>query len=268
MPVAAFGRVPDLAAWRDVADGTGLPVIVDGAAAFDGLRGAPVPVTVSLHATKSVAAGEGGYIASEDHAFIEQVRALSAFGFSGSRISRDAGHQRQDVRVRRRRRAREPGRLAGRPRPLRLDRPAAEGGAGADAPRSRSSPAGARNGFPASASCGRRTGPPRRDGQGDGGDERRDPRLVGRRLPSPAGFRRVARERRYRSPTAWRPRHLDCPISSTSMKTLRANRRCGSEGDAWAKLYWSFRRHAGRARYRDRAKSCGLRVDRRLFAGA
>ena len=87
MPVAAFGHVPDLVAWRDLADGTGLPVIVDGAAAFDGLHGAPVPVTVSLHATKTVAAGEGGYVASEDHAFIERVRALSAFGFAGSRIS-------------------------------------------------------------------------------------------------------------------------------------------------------------------------------------
>jgi dTDP-4-amino-4,6-dideoxygalactose transaminase len=87
MPVAAFGRVPDLNAWRDVADGTGLPVIVDGAAAFDAMRSAPVPVTVSLHATKSVAAGEGGYVASEDHEFIEKVRALAAFGFSGSRIS-------------------------------------------------------------------------------------------------------------------------------------------------------------------------------------
>ncbi len=91
MPVAAFGRTPDLAAWRDVADGTRLPVIVDGAAAFDGLRGAPVPVTVSLHATKSVAAGEGGYVACDDHAFIDRVRALAAFGFSGSRISQTPG---------------------------------------------------------------------------------------------------------------------------------------------------------------------------------
>src|SRR6202040_4256517 len=87
MPVAAFGRMPDLARWRELADGTGLPVIVDGAAAFDALRSAPVPVTVSLHATKSVAAGEGGYVACEDHAFIEKVRALAAFGFAGSRIS-------------------------------------------------------------------------------------------------------------------------------------------------------------------------------------
>jgi dTDP-4-amino-4,6-dideoxygalactose transaminase len=91
MPVAAFGRVPDLNAWRDVADGTGLPVIVDGAAAFDALRSAPVPVTVSLHATKSVAAGEGGYVACEDHGFIQKVRALAAFGFCGSRISQMPG---------------------------------------------------------------------------------------------------------------------------------------------------------------------------------
>src|ERR1700722_6111797 len=44
MPVAAFGRVPDLGLWRQMADGTGLPVIVDCAAAFDGLASAPVPV--------------------------------------------------------------------------------------------------------------------------------------------------------------------------------------------------------------------------------
>ncbi|HLY79887.1 MAG TPA: aminotransferase class I/II-fold pyridoxal phosphate-dependent enzyme [Caulobacteraceae bacterium] len=87
MPVAAFGRVPDLAAWRELADATGLPVIVDGAAAFDALRSAPVPVTVSLHATKGVAAGEGGYVACEDPGFVEKVRALAAFGFHGSRIS-------------------------------------------------------------------------------------------------------------------------------------------------------------------------------------
>jgi dTDP-4-amino-4,6-dideoxygalactose transaminase len=88
MPVAAFGRMPDLAAWRDVADATGLPVIVDGAAAFDALERAPVPVTVSLHATKTVAAGEGGLVASDDHDFIDRVRALTAFGFQGDRLSR------------------------------------------------------------------------------------------------------------------------------------------------------------------------------------
>jgi dTDP-4-amino-4,6-dideoxygalactose transaminase len=88
MPVAAFGRMPDLAAWRDVADESGVPVIVDGAAGFDALAWAPVPVTVSLHATKTVAAGEGGYVASEDADFIARVRSLSAFGFAGDRTAR------------------------------------------------------------------------------------------------------------------------------------------------------------------------------------
>jgi dTDP-4-amino-4,6-dideoxygalactose transaminase len=88
LPVAAFGRAPDLARWRQVADGTGLPVIVDGAAAFDALDCAPVPVTVSLHATKTVGAGEGGYVASEDADFIARLRALAAFGFCGDRTAR------------------------------------------------------------------------------------------------------------------------------------------------------------------------------------
>ena len=88
MPVAAFGRMPDLSAWRDLADGTRLPVVVDGAAAFDALESAPVPVTVSLHATKTVAAGEGGLVASDDPDFIDRIRALTAFGFYGDRIAR------------------------------------------------------------------------------------------------------------------------------------------------------------------------------------
>jgi dTDP-4-amino-4,6-dideoxygalactose transaminase len=91
VPVAAFGRVPDLARWRDFADGTGLPVVVDGAAAFDGLASAPVPVTVSLHATKTCAAGEGGYVASDNADFLERVKGLAAFGFHGERIARHAG---------------------------------------------------------------------------------------------------------------------------------------------------------------------------------
>lgn len=88
IPVAAFGQLPELGRWREVAAATGLPVIVDGAAAFDSLASAPVPVTVSLHATKAVATGEGGYVASEDDAFIRRVRSLSAFGFAGDRTAR------------------------------------------------------------------------------------------------------------------------------------------------------------------------------------
>lgn len=87
VPVAAFGRLPDLHAWARFTRETGVPVVVDGAAAFDALTEAPVPVTVSLHATKSVSTGEGGFVASEDGALIDRVRELSAFGFRGDRIS-------------------------------------------------------------------------------------------------------------------------------------------------------------------------------------
>ncbi len=88
VPVAAFGRMPDLDAWAKVARHTGVPVVVDGAAAFDALNRAPVPVTVSLHATKSVSTGEGGFIASDDADFIARFKALTTFGFEGDRYSR------------------------------------------------------------------------------------------------------------------------------------------------------------------------------------
>jgi dTDP-4-amino-4,6-dideoxygalactose transaminase len=87
MPVAAFGRMPDLEAWREVAHAARLPVIVDAAAAFDALTRAPVPVVVSLHATKTVATGEGGFVASEDADFLRKVRQLSSFGFDGRRVA-------------------------------------------------------------------------------------------------------------------------------------------------------------------------------------
>jgi dTDP-4-amino-4,6-dideoxygalactose transaminase len=91
VPVAAFGRLPDLDAWASLSRRTGLPVVVDAAAAFDALDHAPVPVTVSLHATKSVSTGEGGYVASQDAALIARVRALSVFGFQGDRVSSMTG---------------------------------------------------------------------------------------------------------------------------------------------------------------------------------
>lgn len=87
VPVSAFGALPDLHAWAKVAKQTGVPVLVDAAAAFDSLTAAPVPVTVSLHATKLVSTGEGGFVASEDEGLIARVRELTVFGFRGDRQS-------------------------------------------------------------------------------------------------------------------------------------------------------------------------------------
>lgn len=84
-PVAAFGRMPDLLAWAAFREETGVPVVLDAAAAFDALVDAPVPIAVSLHATKVLGVGEGGYLASEDAGLIDRVRQLTSFGFRGTR---------------------------------------------------------------------------------------------------------------------------------------------------------------------------------------
>jgi dTDP-4-amino-4,6-dideoxygalactose transaminase len=87
MVVAPFGAVPDLEAWLAFRADTGIPVIVDAAAAFDQARAAPLPVVVSLHATKVLGVGEGGFVATEDAALAADVRRLTTFGFRGSRQS-------------------------------------------------------------------------------------------------------------------------------------------------------------------------------------
>lgn len=87
IPVSAYGTVPDLAAWARFREETGLPVIADCAAAFDACRTAEVPVMVSLHATKALGVGEGGFIASTDAALIQRIRETTSYGFRGSRES-------------------------------------------------------------------------------------------------------------------------------------------------------------------------------------
>ncbi|GAC1346254.1 MAG: DegT/DnrJ/EryC1/StrS family aminotransferase [Acetobacteraceae bacterium] len=89
--VSPFGAPLDLAAWDAVQAATGLPVIIDGAAAFDTLRAdGPMPalrcpVLVSLHATKVFGIGEGGALLCRDPELMQRVRALAQFGFSGTR---------------------------------------------------------------------------------------------------------------------------------------------------------------------------------------
>jgi len=92
IPVAAFGQPLDPAPWARLREATGLPVVIDAAASFDSVSAAPVPTMVSLHATKSLGVGEGGFIASEDPAFIDRFRALTSFGFMGDREARFAAN--------------------------------------------------------------------------------------------------------------------------------------------------------------------------------
>lgn len=87
MPVAAFGRMLNLAAWARLQVDTGIPILLDAAAAFDALKSVEIPAVVSLHATKALGVGEGGYLAAKDPDLVSRVRQMTNFGFAGSRNS-------------------------------------------------------------------------------------------------------------------------------------------------------------------------------------
>lgn len=86
MPVCAFGAPQDCGAWDAFAVDTGLPVILDAAAAF-GAQAIPDRAIVchSLHATKPFGIGEGGAMATRNQALAAFARAAQNFGFRGER---------------------------------------------------------------------------------------------------------------------------------------------------------------------------------------
>jgi dTDP-4-amino-4,6-dideoxygalactose transaminase len=90
MPVMPFGLPLDPAAWEAFRSRTGLAVVIDAAAAFDSLVPSAVPSVVSLHATKVLGIGEGGFVISTDAAMTPAVRMRANFGFEGSRQARAA----------------------------------------------------------------------------------------------------------------------------------------------------------------------------------
>ena len=84
LPVAAFGRPLDVAAWDALARDTGLPLVVDAAGALANQPALRAGATVySLHATKALSAGEGGLVLSHGEALPGRVRHLANFGFEG-----------------------------------------------------------------------------------------------------------------------------------------------------------------------------------------
>lgn len=95
--VAPFGRLDDLAEWSEFSAETGVPIIVDAAAAFDGLsrfdlsRHPNLSVAISLHATKPFGIGEGGLLLSGDAAYVTRCAQMRNFGFWGTRASRETG---------------------------------------------------------------------------------------------------------------------------------------------------------------------------------
>ena len=85
MPVTALGCPLDAQHWDAFSAQTGIPVIIDAAGAF-GNQGAgkQIAVAFSLHATKTMGMGEGGFAVSGDKAWIERVRCLTNFGIDPS----------------------------------------------------------------------------------------------------------------------------------------------------------------------------------------
>lgn len=84
MPVATLGMPHDMMAWQRFEEDTGLQVIVDAAAAYgrQWLKGAHGTLVFSLHTTKSLPAGEGGFVVSTRPGVAAKVRQLSNFGIN------------------------------------------------------------------------------------------------------------------------------------------------------------------------------------------
>lgn len=94
IPVAAYGRSVRQAPWLEFMERTGIPVVVDGAAAFETGCADPstilgdIPVAMSFHATKSLACGEGGAVVCTNPDTIRNVERIINFGFYDCRTSR------------------------------------------------------------------------------------------------------------------------------------------------------------------------------------
>lgn len=88
MVVAPFGAPLDPLPWQDFRNRTQIPVVIDAAAGFDSVKVSAVPTVVSLHATKALGAGEGGFITCTDTELMNRARAIANFGFAdGKRLA-------------------------------------------------------------------------------------------------------------------------------------------------------------------------------------
>ncbi len=92
VPVAAFGMPVCSKSWAEFRKNTGLPIVVDAAAALlNQSINNHLIYAFSLHATKPVGAGEGGLIVcpNKDHA--KTIQKMSNFGFETGRTIKHTG---------------------------------------------------------------------------------------------------------------------------------------------------------------------------------
>ena len=97
IPVSPFGRPVPQQPWTVFQKQTGIKVVIDGAASFEGLSEDPnrylgnIPVALSFHATKSFATGEGGAIATNNLDLATRIVQALNFGFRDGRNSASSG---------------------------------------------------------------------------------------------------------------------------------------------------------------------------------
>lgn len=81
MPVAALGRPLSASQWDRFVEKTGLPVLIDAAAALGNQEvGKHILVAFSMHATKAFGIGEGGLLACQNEEVIARARRICNFG--------------------------------------------------------------------------------------------------------------------------------------------------------------------------------------------
>jgi len=81
MPVAPFGMPQNSKLWSAWSQKTGVPVIIDAAAAFGAQSCAPgVTLVFSLHATKTLSSGEGGLVITQDPHLANKIKTITNFG--------------------------------------------------------------------------------------------------------------------------------------------------------------------------------------------
>lgn len=91
MPVATFGMPVGVTQWENYP----IPVVIDAAGAFPAQACSKDPNIItcfSLHATKFIGAGEGGFVACADRGKIERIRSLSMFGAEGTNAKMSEYH--------------------------------------------------------------------------------------------------------------------------------------------------------------------------------
>jgi len=87
LPVASFGLGVPIAPWETFHQETGIPVVLDSAAAhLNQTLSKTLPICFSFHATKMLSTGEGGAIICGAAAFCEKIETMTNFGLDNGEV--------------------------------------------------------------------------------------------------------------------------------------------------------------------------------------